>query len=246
MFYKIRINQKLVAIFLMFTLSVGTYARHLIVNKGLDKLQYITNTVDAENLFKGIMFYSGEVANAIPIANYENEIISNLNPRLQKQYQVMQNQIVEVLKAKNPFYFEDFKNDVFLKNHDRLLRRLISASNDIKEVMIRIYGVDVSHNISLEELSKKIEYDSKYKDIIDENGHIDLNKINEVYSSENVMNEYREPEACIGLILIIVLVIAFVKVIEHNRSEVLTGNKIMLISNLESEVYINEIVNSIR
>ena len=116
-----------------------------------------------EELFEGIFFLKGEVAQILPeIAEKSN--LRNLMDRQQKKdFLIIQQMVTKQIKQKHPSFFTNFKKDLESKNHQKILSALENGANLIAEIVNSSSPVN-RMDIDLKELSKLPDNPSK-KDI---------------------------------------------------------------------------------
>ena len=242
----IRQKSKIVVIMLCFTFSLGSFARNKEILDSAENYSKFSSFT-GKDLFKGIMFYSGKAADLTEISVQQKKLMSNLDSKLQKDYSLIQEQILNVLEAQNPNYFNEFKKKFTSGNHNLVQSTVKSSSSDIRIIAAKLYNIDISGNTSADNLAKKMLTNSKYKKVQNTDGSINIEELNKLYIESNPgdnLNRVAPPEACLAIVLIVALV--FVWVIEHNRAEVVTGNSFMLKSTFETENYVNQIVKSLK
>ena len=192
-----------------------------------------------EDIFNGIIFYEGEVAKIFPTTHEQTVIKTKLNSDILKKLHKVQSDIIDVLKAKDPEYFTNFKNIITTGNHLTIRNQLMQSSMDIREVASKLHNLDISKRMTAENLANKLYVNSRINSIKNDDGTINIDKLNaENYANRESFEVKAEEEACVAIVLILVLL----WVVEHNRAETVTGNSFMLKSNFESESFVNEIV----
>jgi SdpC family antimicrobial peptide len=193
-----------------------------------------------EEIYKGVFFLDGEVANLIP--EYEGIRLADVvSAEVISKYQAKENKVIEIIKSNNPTFFEEFKNDMTSGNH-------IQVQNAIKR------GVEILKNT----LEKDNKLNEKYQGLKKyfEDNHIDLTNANAVKEasiaySKTVTSE--DPDVCCGgvvavcigavaVAVIIAVTVAFwVEGIDNGGDPIGIGSE-----NLYGEEIVNSIANNLK
>ena len=156
----IREKGKFIAVILSLTFSIGLYAKNIEITNRTTKYSKAVS-LSGKDLFKGLMFYSGKAADLTEISAQQKKLMSRLDTKLQNEYSLIQDQILNVLEAKDSKYFDKFKKSINSGNHILIQNAIKSSSNDIRNIAAKLYNIDITGNTSADNLATKMLANSK-------------------------------------------------------------------------------------
>ncbi|MBL4940004.1 MAG: hypothetical protein JKY16_07025 [Lutibacter sp.] len=162
------------------------------------------NRSSGEELFKGIFFGNGNVAQKL--SNFKDfEVLKAQITNEQKSaFLKLQNDLIIHINKNNPEYFENFENAINTGNQVIIRNELDSSKEFLKN------SVQELTNLNYSEIEKEISMQKA-------NFNIDLNKI-ETLKSKLILKGYNpgnydNKEACVWAIAVVVAVVLWVAVV---------------------------------
>lgn len=107
----------------------------------------IEKNYSGEELFRGIYFSDGEIAQRIPSLKFNNNMIADLSIEQKLELDKFQSQIVEHLKGIDPNYFENFKHTITSNDIYKIEKHLEMVSRDIAsyvEILLAEKGTNLN------------------------------------------------------------------------------------------------------
>ena len=210
-----------------------------------------------EDLFKGIFFSKGEIAEMIPVIKnsrtfYDVEKYTNQTEGFE-EFEKATNGIVENIKTKNPSYFSNFGRVIKSKNHILIQQSLLEGAELVYSSMVDEFLTDLGEK-ELEELIGNIEV----SDHLNPDGSVNYDSLKEVLSSSKIndaiSNESKAMCAVLGPVFVAVaylLVIHAASVatyvylawVYNSYAAIETGENSARINEITLERMVNDLAN---
>jgi len=120
-----------------------------IVIQNIEKSQKYSN----EELFRAIIFMSGEAANEIPEIKEQVALIKALNPTQENQLSLkkIQDKVISEINIQNPGYLNSFASSILSHDQERI-KEEITKANDIVFISIsKYFNINLTSNKSAKE-----------------------------------------------------------------------------------------------
>lgn len=107
----------------------------------------------AQDLFRGIMFMSGDVANQIPEIMEQVALIKNLNPTQESQETLkkMQDNFIAQIELQNPGYINSFAESILSHDQERIKEELTKAQDVIFIAVSKYFNFEITTASSAKE-----------------------------------------------------------------------------------------------
>lgn len=173
------------------------------------------NQLTGEQLFKSVMFGTGEFAKTVPTLAEVNNKYASITPEQKIQIESRIDELVSSIKTENSSFFNDFKMQIVSGNHNEIKNALESASIEIADRLeILVPGFN--------KIKSTIEQDIAQGNFITDK-KIDSKRIEE--KSEEYTNLLKEnfvstPEESLAPCSWAVVCVAYFAVAVHNTAAV--------------------------
>ncbi|MEE4248525.1 MAG: hypothetical protein V2I33_24355 [Kangiellaceae bacterium] len=203
-----------------------------------------------EQLFKGIFFFEGEVAELIP--NLSNLKLENFvsNEDELNGARATYNAIMDEIVLKHPNFYNNFKTVVLSKNHVQIRQELIFASNLIQTEIAVLQNLQEARQFANE---VKSNTNMSLSSVEQSGNSAQLrNEINDEILNHDIPNE----ETIAGIVGVVVVALAGVAVVAVAGAYIIVYNEIGLwdthaVSNngggnpLSSDLFLDEVVQQL-
>ncbi|WP_018675840.1 hypothetical protein [Riemerella columbina] len=140
----------------------------------------INNRFDftGEEIFKGIFFQEGKFVDRVQSLSDISRDAIVLSPEMEKDKQLLINDVIQNINNKNPYFFENFKKDIKSGNYIKIENAINHGSDELlKSLLIsKKYGNSIREALILTE---KIDFTT-----FDFNNEDDLKKIQQYFTDE--------------------------------------------------------------
>ncbi|MGO3238741.1 MAG: hypothetical protein ACTIKA_10845 [Psychroflexus halocasei] len=239
--------QRILSFIVLLSLSFNLNADYRLRYDFVGKETFEKKEANGVDLFKGLLFSTGNLATLTTYNSTQKSKLEKQESEFQEKVGTVQHQIINVIRAKEPDYFNEFKNNITSKNHVAILKTLEKAKEYVYEVSNQLYGNTVSSKnaspLSKSLLDQMID-NSRYNEIVKVDGSVDLEKLNAISTdkgnmsldSRTQLNGDPDSEECVFIFVFLVFVIS------EGIDTVFNGDDTK--SQFESDVHVNEIVKA--
>ena len=105
-----------------------------------------TPSFSGEELFKGIFFARGDVAQILPETAEKNNFQSYLSKQQEQKMLINQKLIIQEIKNSNPDFFSNFKGSIESNNYQEILRTLIQSVQLMDSVISNVKIVEKTNS----------------------------------------------------------------------------------------------------
>lgn len=137
------------------------------------------NKFSGKELYKSIFFANGEFAKKIDSYKSNVTAFNNMTVEQKNEFNKNFSLLVDKIEENNPSFFENFKSNLLSKDHQKVQNAIIEGGKKMYESLEIIYP-------NIDNLYQKFETDYLSGDILNEEGEIDIEKI------EDKKDEYAE------------------------------------------------------
>lgn len=129
-----------------------------------------SNNYSGKDFFKGIFFINGEIAKNLSIITNNYDISENMDYlNNQKEFDKVQNEIIQLIEDNNPAFFDDFLISMQSKNPMLITQALKNAKNElIPVIQDLLLQNNIQYDISKYNLEDRNELNNIYEDYVNE------------------------------------------------------------------------------
>lgn len=212
-----------------------------------------------EDIFKGIFFAKGEVADLLTNINNSHSyyLINSLSQNESTLYDLEINSVIKEIKTKHSSYFYDFKSQIESGSHISITEIIDDGAKKIFEAYIDKH-IKSSEKENLITALEKINIDDY---IISETGEIDYDNLYEDISDNEEFQPYFVGTAFIGVVLVVAAYVLVVhaaaamtyvyaawvaqKYAAIDKAKTVTRSNSLTQKSVSSELLINEIAEKL-
>lgn len=178
------ITMPLSLMMLVFTTSCGSGAL------GEEEVQ----NYSGEELFKSIFFATGDLANQLSSQKAQHDVYLSLDSDTRQEVDLKIGELMDHIKTVDPSFFEDFKTNMYTKNHQKIKASIEDASKLIYDGLKEVFP-------EIETFTQQVAKDIE-NGVITTDGELDENKLElrkaeyESLLNNNIISGNGRTEAC--------------------------------------------------
>lgn len=156
-----------------------------------------------KELFEGLMFAKGEVASAIPELKREIVTRASISGELLDDIDKVEDNMIKIIEAKNPDYFDNFKASITSGKHILIKRTLSEGEEVMLDAVQTISGYEAYDIAGIHSIADKMSVTFEAEGVIKEDGSIDLVKLKEI--NKNSLNAENGKQALLFVVLVVLV-----------------------------------------
>ncbi|MRM97592.1 hypothetical protein D1Z97_09805 [Riemerella anatipestifer] len=131
-----------------------------------------------EEIFKGIFFQEGNFVDKVQYLSDIRRDAMVLSPEMEKDKQLLINDVIENIKNANPYFFENFKKDIKSTNYIKIENAINYGADELLKGLLKSekYGNSIREALILTERIDFTTFDFNNKD--------DLKKVQQYFTDE--------------------------------------------------------------
>lgn len=158
-----------------------------------------------KELFEGLMFAKGEVTTLFPELEKGVMARASLKGELLDDILELEEEMIRTIEVKNPKYFDKFKSSITSGKHLAIKEAMIGGGKMIEVVAYDMLGSKVDMK-ALKTEADRVNQQYDVKDFMNEDGSVNIEKLEEVKISSEAVNGKME---CIALLLAVAAVAVY-------------------------------------
>lgn len=170
-----------------------------------------------EEIFRGLFFARGDVANLFPeiweIRNVKSLVEESGNSN---SYENVQNLMIDLIKAEQPDFFDNFGNVMKSGNRVLINQELKAASNTILNTASLISGRNLNFLLKegeAQQILEKVSKKTDIKQILDGNSDLSVSELNQLallkeFQQKNSEEVIVQDEAIVTVVVVVAIALA--------------------------------------